>query len=225
MNKVMRLRHEILDSLGKGGMSEVFRARNIDTGREVAIKRLLPLDETDLNELPVEGILRETLALSHLKHPNVVRLIESGEDENGPFAVLELIDGEPLSADIDEGALTYRDFIDVSTQLLSALAAAEEVGLLHRDLKPGNIMLTVGETGRLEAKILDFGASKLMNRPRLQTVDLNGSIVGTVEYISPEQLDLQPLDHRTDLYSMGCILYFCLTGAPPFHGESPAATV
>ncbi|MEM7600044.1 MAG: serine/threonine-protein kinase [Verrucomicrobiota bacterium] len=221
----MENRYKITGSLGKGGVSEVLRARNLNSGEEVAIKRLLPLSETHLNEPQVDALQRETLALSHLKHPNVVRLLEYGDDEEGPFAVLELIDGESLYDVITEGALTYPDFLDIATQTLGALAAAEDIRLLHRDLKPGNIMLSVNDEGRLVAKILDFGVSKLLSQPSLQTVDHKGSIIGSVDYVSPEQLDLQPLDHRADLYSLGCILYFCLSQEPPFHGGSPAETV
>lgn len=221
----MEDRFEIGDSLGKGGVSEVFRAFDHERGQEVAIKRLLPLSETNLNEPQCNGLEREIHALSQLKHRNIVELYEAGEDEEGSFAVLEFIDGESLHDVIHEGALTYPDFYEVATQLLEALAAAEEVRLLHRDLKPGNIMLQVDEDGQLQAKLLDFGVSKFLNQPQLQTVDLKGSIVGTVDYISPEQLELQPLDPRSDLYSLGCIFYFCFAQEPPFHGGSPAETV
>lgn len=218
-------RYQITGTLGKGGVCEVFRAIELNRKEEVAIKRLLPLNETRLNEPQANGLRREIMALTQLKHPNVIRLLEYGEDEEGPFAVLELIEGESLYDVIQEGALTYPDFLDVATQTLSALCAADEVRLLHRDLKPGNIMLSMNEAGRLEAKILDFGGSKLLDRPSLQTVDHKGSIIGSVDYIAPEQLDLQPLDPRTDLYSLGCIFYFCLAQTPPFHGYSPAETV
>jgi len=218
-------RYEITGTLGKGGVCEVFRARDLHRDREVAIKRLLPLSETRLNEPQANGLLREVMALSQLKHPNVVRLLEYAEDDDGPFAVLELIDGESLYDVIHEGALTYPDFLTIATQLLSALAAADEIRLLHRDLKPGNIMLGMSDDGHLESKILDFGVSKLLDRPSLQTVDHKGAIIGSVDYIAPEQLDLQPLDARADLYSMGCIFYFCLAQTPPFHGYSPAETV
>ncbi|MDF1824684.1 MAG: serine/threonine-protein kinase [Verrucomicrobiales bacterium] len=221
----MQDRYQIADSIGKGGVSEVFRALDLKTGREVAIKRLLPFDETRLNEPQVKSLHREALALSQLRHPNVVHLHEFGEDEQGPFAVLEMIEGESLHTVIHDGALTYPDFLDVASQLLSALAAAEEIRLLHRDLKPGNVMLCVNDQGRLQAKILDFGVSKFLSRPSQQTVDHKGAILGSVDYIAPEQLDLQPLDPRTDLYSMGCILYFCLTQSPPFHGYSAADTI
>lgn len=221
----MHDRYQITDSLGKGGVSEVFRALDLETGKEVAIKRLLPLDETRLNEPQVNGLHREALALSQLKHPNIVHLHEFGEDADGPFAILELIEGESLHTVIHDGALTYPDFLEVASQLLSALAAAEEIRLLHRDLKPGNVMLCVDEYGSLRAKILDFGVSKFLSQPSQQTVDHKGAILGSVDYIAPEQLDLQPLDPRADLYSIGCILYFCLTQTPPFHGYSPAETI
>lgn len=221
----MESRYQITGPLGKGGVSEVFRAIDLHSNEEVAVKRLLPLRETRLNEPQRNALEREILALSRLKHPHVVRLLEFGEDAEGPFAVLELIDGESLYDVIQEGTLTYPDFLDVATQTLSALAAADTIRLLHRDLKPGNIMLGVNRDGGFEAKILDFGVSKLLDRPSLQTVDHKGSIIGSVDYVSPEQLELQPLDARADLYSMGCIFYFCLTQTPPFHGQSPAETV
>lgn len=221
----MENRYQITGTLGKGGVSEIFRAVDLESGREVAIKRLLPLSETRLNEPQATGLHREALALSQLRHPNVVSLLEFGEDVDGPYAVLELIEGESLTDVIEGGALTYPDFLLVATQALRALAAAEEIRLLHRDLKPGNIMLTVDDSGYLVTKILDFGVSKFQSRPSMQTVDIKGSIIGSVDYVSPEQLDLQPLDSRADLYSLGCILYFCLVQTPPFRGQTASETI
>ncbi|MEM6917118.1 MAG: protein kinase, partial [Verrucomicrobiota bacterium] len=129
----MKSRFEIGDSLGKGGVSEVFRAFDHQHGREVAVKRLLPLQETNLNEPQSNSLEREVHALSLLKHRNVVELYEVAEDSEGSFAVLELIDGESLHDVIYEGALTYPDFVSIAAQLLGALSAAEEIHLLHRD--------------------------------------------------------------------------------------------
>ena len=218
-------RYQLKGSLGRGVISQVSRAYALEKKRDVAIKRLLPHNESRLRDAEFASLQREALALSRLKHPNVVELYELCEDENGSYAVLEMIQGESLETLIREGALTASDFMLVASQSLSALAAAEEIQLLHRDLKPSNLMLTRNDTGGLEVKILDCGVSKFLSQPSLQTVDLNGAIVGSVDYVAPEQLEHQPLDSRTDLYSLGCMFYYCLTQRPPFHGESPAQTM
>ena len=225
MPRRMRKRYEILEKIGKGGVSEILRAYDTELRREVAIKRLLPLEKTRLNEADAYGLEREIQALTRLRHPNVVSLFEFGEDRDGPFAVLELIEGETLQKVVYEGALSYGDFLDVARQLLSAIIAADEMGLVHRDIKPGNIMLTPMPSGDLQVKVLDFGVSKFQQFPTAQTVDIRGAVIGSADYISPEQVEHRPIDHRADLYSIGCVLYYSLTQRKPFRGANIQETV
>lgn len=221
----MRNRYQRIETIGRGGISEIYRAYDTELDREVAIKRLLPLDHTRLNEPQVQGLNREIQALTRLRHPNVVSLLEFGQDRDGPFAVLELIEGETLQTIIEEGALSYEDFLEVATQMLSALIVAHDMDLLHRDLKPANIMLSFPPCGSLQVKLLDFGVSRFQKVPRPQTVDVGGAVIGSADYIAPEQVEQRPMDHRSDLYSAGCVLYYALTQRRPFRGENVRQTV
>lgn len=218
-------RYELGERIGRGGICAVYRAFDNHLQREVAVKRLLPVEKTELEE-PDEGILgREALALAQLQHPNVVTVYEFEEDENGPFAVLELIEGQSLKKVIDEGALSYSDFIEIASQTIDPLISAGEMDLLHRDIKPENIMLSQLRSGRLQIKILDFGLAKISAIPRTQTLDLSGSFLGSVKYAAPEQFELDLLDQRTDLYSLGCVFYFALTQTSPFKGRDCSETM
>lgn len=220
----MSERYEIQGRLGRGGMSAIYRAYDRVMGRDVAIKRLLPVEETRLNEEATAALQREASALSRFQHPNVVTVYALEEDEDGPYVVMELIEGQDLNSVMKSGALSYDDFKDIAAQCLEPLMAANEVSLLHRDIKPGNIMLTLTSSGRFLVKILDFGLAKFSLQPSIQTLDQSGSFLGSIDYIAPEQLELRPLDQRTDLYSLGCVLYYSLAQKGPFTGETPART-
>jgi serine/threonine protein kinase len=205
-------------------MSAVYRAYDTVMGREVALKRLLPVEETNLNEAAGEALAREAAALARFSHPNVVTVFAFEEDSEGPYVVMELVEGEDLHTIMKSGALSWEDFRDVAAQCLEPLVAASELNLLHRDIKPGNIMLTVTASGRFLVKVLDFGLSKFSQQPSLQTLDQRGSFLGSIDFIAPEQLELRPLDQRTDLYSLGCVLYYMLAQESPFTGSNPAET-
>lgn len=205
-------------------MSAVYRAYDTVMGREVALKRLLPVEETNLNEAAGEALAREAAALAQFSHPNVVTIFAFEEDAEGPYVVMELVEGEDLHSIMKSGALSWEDFRDVAGQCLEPLVAAAELNLLHRDIKPGNIMLTVTASGRFLVKVLDFGLSKFSQQPSLQTLDQRGSFLGSIDFIAPEQLELRPLDQRTDLYSLGCVYYYMLAQKSPFSGGNPAET-
>lgn len=205
-------------------MSAVYRAYDTVMGRDVALKRLLPVEETNLNESAGEALSREAAALARFSHPNVVTVFAFEEDAEGPYVVMELVEGEDLHAIMKSGALSWDDFRDVAAQCLDPLVAAAELNLLHRDIKPGNLMLTVTASGRFLVKLLDFGLSKFSQQPSLQTLDQRGTFLGSIDFIAPEQLELRPLDQRTDLYSLGCVFYYMLTQESPFAGSNPAET-
>lgn len=220
----MSERYEIRGKLGRGGMSAIYRAYDTVMGREVALKRLLDVADTNLNEASTEALSKEAAALARFQHPNIVTIFAFDEDEDGPYVAMELVDGEDLHQVLVGGALSYDDFKDVARQCLEPLIEAGEQNLLHRDIKPANIMLTLTHSGRFLVKILDFGLAKFSQQPSLQTLDQSGSFLGSIDYIAPEQLELKPLDQRTDLYSLGCVLYYALAQEPPFSGDNPAQT-
>ena len=220
----MSERYQVRGRVGRGGMSAVYRAHDTVMGRDVALKRLLPVEETNLNEASSEALAREAAALARFQHPNVVTVFAIEEDAEGPFVVMELVEGEDLHAIIKSGALSWEDFRYVAEQCMEPLVAAGDLNLLHRDIKPGNIMLTVTASGRFLVKLLDFGLAKFSQQPSVQTLDQRGSFLGSIDFIAPEQLELRPLDQRTDLYSLGCVFYYMLAQESPFTGGNPAET-
>jgi tetratricopeptide (TPR) repeat protein len=218
------LHYRILGKVGEGGMGEVYKAEDSRLGRHVAIKRLPP--ETAQDEKAKLRLLREARAASALNHPNIVVIHAIEATEGSDFIVMEYVEGETLKAMIGRGPLELPRLLDVGAQVAEALAAAHALGLIHRDLKPANIVVT--PQGR--AKVLDFGLAKL-HRPQVGACDFegatvtadltdSGAIIGTVAYMSPEQTRGEPLDPRTDLFSLGSVLYEAATGRSPFRGPS-----
>ncbi|MEM0897704.1 MAG: serine/threonine-protein kinase [Verrucomicrobiota bacterium] len=216
-------RYEILGKLGQGGIGAVYRARDTVLAREVAIKRLLPQDEKpEEAQKTGEYLIREAGMLSKLQHPNIVNVFEAATDDDGAYIVMELIDGQTLDEAIADGPLGISDFISVMQQALEALIAAQEIGMMHRDLKPTNVMLKKRTSGKYDLKVLDFGLAKISASPALQTIDHGNSILGSIYFMAPEQFEHVPLDGRTDLYALGCLGYFGLTREYPFQGETAA---
>ena len=218
------LHYRILGKIGEGGMGEVYKAEDSRLGRYVAIKRLPP--ETAQDEKARQRLLREARSASALNHPNIVVIHAIEAAEGSDFIVMEYVEGQTLKAMIGRGPLELPRLLDVGAQVAEALAAAHALGLIHRDLKPANIVIT--PQGR--AKVLDFGLAK-MHRPQVGTCDFDGvtvtadltdsgAIIGTVAYMSPEQTRGEPLDLRTDLFSLGSVLYEAATGQAPFRGPS-----
>jgi eukaryotic-like serine/threonine-protein kinase len=215
--------YEILDAIGAGGMGEVYRAKDTRLDRTVAIK-ILP---AHLSSDPVrkQRFEREAKTISSLNHPHICVLYDVGSQDGVDYLVMECVEGETLAKRLEKGALPLEQVLKYGMQIADALDKAHRTGVVHRDLKPGNIMLT--PTG---AKLLDFGLAKptaplssavtLTAATRNSPVTEQGTIVGTFQYMSPEQIEGKELDGRSDIFSFGAVLYEMLTGQPAFQGKS-----
>ena len=215
-------RYEILGTLGAGGMGEVYRARDERLQRDVAIK-ILRAEATDDRDLQRRFAV-EAQSASALNHPNILTVHDVGMEDAIPYIVCELVDGEPLDAVMARAKFPVRKVLDIGIQVADGLAAAHRAGIVHRDLKPANLMLT--KTG--VAKILDFGLAKTVQATlanQEQTGTLPGMIMGTATYMSPEQARGESLDHRTDQFSFGLVLYEMITGKPAFSRSSAMSTM
>src|SRR5262245_58848780 len=215
--------YEVVSLLGAGGMGEVYLADDPRLGRQVAIK-LLPAAFARASDR-LRRFEQEARATSALNHPNILTVYDIGDHEGAPYLVAELLEGEELSESIKQGPIAPRKAIDHARQIAEGLAAAHAKGIVHRDLKPENLFVT--KDGRV--KILDFGLAKL--RPhQFSGVDKDaatqkritdpGVIMGTVGYMSPEQVRGHETDHRSDIFAFGVILYEMLTGQRAFRGDS-----
>jgi serine/threonine protein kinase/Tol biopolymer transport system component len=219
-------KYEILSKLGEGGMGEVWRARDEQLHRNVALKILPPEFARDPSRRA--RFEQEARALAALNHPNIVAVYEFGEDNGKTFLVSELVDGEALRALLERGRIPIRRAIEIATQIADAMAAAHAAGIVHRDLKPENIMLTASAG---TVKVLDFGLAKqTLARSSDATLTMAaatepGTVMGTVGYMSPEQVRGQNTDHRSDIFSFGVILYEMLAGQRAFQAESQVETM
>jgi serine/threonine-protein kinase len=207
-------RYRLDELIGRGGMASVWRATDTVLGRPVAVKRLhagLLADEEH-----AERFRREALLVARLSHPNLVHLLDRGEDADGPYLVMELVEGENLKSRVRrEGPLAPEEAARICAQVGRALVYAQSQGVVHRDIKAQNVLLT--HDGGV--KLADFGIARLIEadgQPGLTRTDM---LVGSADYLSPEQADGRPVDARTDVYSLGIVLYECLTGELPFRGE------
>ncbi len=213
--------YEITGKLGEGGMGEVWRARDTRLGRFVAIKVLPPDFAADPDRRQRFGA--EARAIGALNHPNVVAVYDVGEDGSLAYMVSELVEGESLRVLINRGPVGARRLSEIGAQIADGLAAAHGLGILHRDLKPENIMIT--RDGRV--KILDFGLAKQTAQPKgdetaTALLSQPGVVLGTVGYMAPEQVRAEPVDPRSDIFSLGCVLYELATGSRAFPGGSAA---
>ena len=216
--------YEILAPIGAGGMGEVYRARDTKLNRDIALKILPEAFARDTDRLA--RFRREARVVAALNHPHVVTIFSIEEHDGVPFMTMELVEGSTLAQVIAGGALAPARFFDIAIAIADALSAAHRKQIIHRDLKPANVMVT--EDGRV--KILDFGLARALDGDAIQSGEevthlgtQVGTVVGTMPYMSPEQLETKPLDHRTDLFSLGIMMYELLTGSRPFRGDSPAA--
>ncbi len=211
-------RYAVIERIGSGGMAEVYRARDELLGREVAVKVLS--DRFARDRAFVERFRREAQLAANLNHPNIVSLYDFGTEGDTSFIVMELIEGRSLSDIIRaEGPLLPERAAEIAADVAKALNRAHEAGLVHRDIKPSNIMITT--TG--QTKVTDFGIARALASDGEQTMTQTGMVIGTASYLSPEQAQGSPLDQRSDIYSLGCVLFEMLTGRAPFTGDSPLA--
>ena len=218
-------RYRIEALLGEGGRGEVFRAWDTVLRRHVALKRFSGGAD---HQSHAEG-WQEAIHLAAVQHPNVVAVHDFGVDAAGAFLVMELVVGETLEEVVRRGAFPLWDFRVLVQQSLDGLAAAHQAGLLHRDLKPGNLMLKHGPAGNLQVKLMDFGIAEFtasfLGDVLPAASDKAGTILGTVEFMAPEQFEQKSVSVRSELYSMGCIFYYALTARDPFVGEDADAIV
>ncbi|MEJ2078533.1 MAG: protein kinase [Acidobacteriota bacterium] len=222
--------YEIVALLGAGGMGEVYRARDTRLGRDVAVK-VLPQHLSSSAEVRAR-FEREARTVSSLNHPNICTLYDIGREGDTDYLVMELIDGETLAARVAKGPLRTDQVLALGTQIAAALARAHRAGIVHRDLKPGNVMLT-----KSGAKLMDFGLARatgldaeavgdLTESPTVaQPLTAEGTIVGTFQYMAPEQLEGREADSRSDVWALGCVLYEMVTGKRPFEGKSQASLI
>jgi eukaryotic-like serine/threonine-protein kinase len=219
--------YEILAPLGAGGMGEVYRARDTNLGRDVAVK-VLPADLANDPEA-LSRLEREARAVAQLSHPNILAIHDFGRQDDTAYAVMELLEGETLRARLGHGALPARKAVDLAAQMAEGLAAAHEKGIVHRDLKPENVFVT----GEGRVKLLDFGLAKRVSLgsgadSRLETATQHtgpGTVMGTVRYMSPEQVRGEAVDHRSDIFSFGAVLYEMLAGRQAFGCETAAESM
>ena len=216
-------RYELGDPLGRGGMAEVRRARDTRLGRQVAVKLL----RIDLAGDPTfqARFRREAQASAGLNHPNIVSVYDTGEEKDPasgvsvPYIVMELVEGHTLRELLREERKIMPDrALELTAGVLDALAYSHRAGIIHRDIKPANVMLT--NTGRV--KVMDFGIARAV-ADTSATMTQTAAVIGTAQYLSPEQARGETVDARSDIYSAGCLLYELLVGQPPFRGDSPVS--
>jgi serine/threonine protein kinase len=213
-------RYEIRGKIGQGGVGVVYKAYDTQLRREVAIKRVLADELEGDYDTATKNLLKEATALSSVQHPHICTVYDAGLDEDGPFVVMELINGKTLDEMVERGSLTYEDFREVAIQSQEAMIAAQELNLVHRDLKPSNVMVSWLPSGRFQIKLVDFGLAKFSAKPSLQTIDHGDAVFGSIFFMAPEQFERTPLDQRTDMYSLGAMFYYALSGNYPFDGDT-----
>ena len=217
--KLLAGKYSVIRTLGKGSFGVVYEGVEVASGRSVAIKRLHAHQAAGE---ALERFKREARICAHLDNPHIVAVHDFGEDEEGPFLVMELLDGRTLDEWVETSSSRPTDtVILVARQMLSALAAAHHAGVVHRDIKPANVFLVDTPRG-VVVKILDFGMAKLRKAAPLTRT---GDMVGTIAYMAPEQARAQEVDARTDLYAVGICLYIAFSGKPPFKHASVLETV
>ena len=222
--------YEILSAIGAGGMGEVYRARDTRLDRIVAIK-VLPAHLSDRVELR-ERFEREAKTIASLNHPHICTLFDIGQQDGIDYLVMEYLEGETLAQRLQKGALPLEQVLQFAIEISDALDKAHRKGVTHRDLKPGNVMLTKSGT-----KLLDFGLAKLKQEAAPENVSFSdlptaadpltaqGTILGTLQYMAPEQVEGKEVDARTDIFAFGAVVYEMATGKRAFEGKTQASVI
>ena len=217
----MKSRYQIIGEINQGGVGVVLKAWDTKLQRHVAIKRFLSREQREALGNVDGDLLQEASTLSSMHHPNIVSVYDVDmEAEGGPEVIMEYLNGQDLEQAVGQAALTLEDFYQVAQQTLDALSNAHRMNLLHRDIKPSNIQVTWLANGKFVSKFVDFGLAKFFEKPSKQTVRQDGTVLGSIYYMAPEQFERQPLDNRSDIYSLGCVFYFALTMHRPHEGET-----
>src|SRR5882757_3359003 len=220
--------YQVLEKLGSGGMGEIYKAQDARLNRMVAIKVLSRRAAGD--EERRRRFIKEAQAASSLNHPNIITIYDILSDQDSEYMVMEFVAGRTLTEMIPKGGIGVAKTLQYGVQIADALAAAHAAGIVHRDLKPGNVMIT--ESGRV--KILDFGLAKVTIATQVSEetetiggapLTMEGSIIGTVSYMSPEQAEGKRVDPRSDVFSFGVVLYEMITGAKAFLADSAVSTL
>src|SRR3984893_10539302 len=218
-------RYEVHSKIGAGGMGEVYLAEDTQLGRRVAIKFLSP--ELVADERANKRLGKEARAAAALDHPSICSIYEVGEADGRSFIAMQYVEGETLDARIKSKPLDFKESLTIAAQIADALADAHSRGIIHRDIKPANIMIT----SRGQARVMDFGLARVIagavesEAATQSLLTMPGTIMGTMPYMSPEQVRGEVLDGRSDIFSFGVVLYEMLSGRQPFTCESAAATI
>lgn len=224
----LKEKYEFLSVIGAGGAGVIYKAKQQPLGRLVAVKMI---HSHLMTPTAVKRFQQEATTIAKIAHPNIISVYDFGiSEDNQPFMVMDYVEGTPLSSVLDDvGRLSADDTKLITKQLCDGLAHAHSKGILHRDLKPSNIMMVPVEHGQDVAKILDFGLAKTIfgdeDEDEREHLTKTGETVGTPAFMSPEQVMGKALDQTSDLYSLGCVMYHCLTGEPPFVGETKMETM
>ncbi|MBX9691923.1 MAG: serine/threonine protein kinase [Cyanobacteria bacterium] len=215
-------RYQFLELIGRGGMAAVFKCRDKADGKNVAIKVLRP--ELAVDKAAVKRFEQEATSALNLNHRNLVKLYSYGNAPSGaPYLVMEFVEGKSLSMILSEvRRLSPERLLPIIAQICQALSHAHKKGVVHRDLKPSNIIISRDENGEDMVHLVDFGIAKVLSRPGETMTELtqSGELIGSPLYMSPEQCEGENLDGRSDIYSLGCVMYQCITGRPPFGGKN-----
>ena len=215
VGRVLADRYHILKRIGEGGMGRVYLGEHVKMNRQCAIKVMSPALMNDHES--AARFAREASSAARIIHPNVAAVFDYGESEGLIYLVMEYVEGEPLSRILArEAPLSVERALELARQIADGLGAAHELGIVHRDLKPDNILVSRTRSGREIAKVVDFGIAKAVQDNSSDALTRTGLVIGTPEFMSPEQLLGDPIDARSDLYALGCILHLMLTASPPF---------
>ncbi len=217
----MEERYEIRGKIGQGAMSVLYQGYDLRMNRDVAIKRIIKTGANqEIEDESIRRLLKESGTLTSVKHPNIVTIYDVGSDEDGPYLVMEFVNGKTLEELIEKSPLTWSDFIEVVLQTQEGLIAAHERNLIHNDIKPSNFMFTWLPSGKFQVKIMNLCLTTLVRTQSKEKLETLEAVFGSLYFMAPEQFERLPLDCRSDIYSMGCVYYYALTGIYPFDGET-----